>query len=205
MCDGQIDLRLSLTQRVRDWSSRGSFRLAVRPGRPRTHGRCIRSRDRGQSAWSAAIRFDRAFPCSSPSSRRTGSATDCTWTPLPDRGIGAVGPACVPVNHSQGRHPVSDLSSNAPCRSVRLYAGAAVAGMATLVSVGVFAPKSWVATGVITPSVTASGTPGISATVRTITSNGQIDLYFSVTQPANICRLDGSCPPGSAIRPGRPT
>lgn len=55
---------------------------------------------------------------------------------------------------------------------------------------------AWAATGVITPTVTASGTPGISSTVRTITATGQIDLHFSVTQPANICRLNGSCPPG---------
>lgn len=67
----------------------------------------------------------------------------------------------------------------------------------------VFAPTAWAATGVITPSVTASGTPGITSTVRTITTTTtnpttvHIDLHFSVTQPANICRLStGTCPPG---------
>ena len=84
------------------------------------------------------------------------------------------------------------LKSTASRKSIRLYAGAAAAGIATLVSVGAFAPTAWTASSVITPSVTASGTPGISATVRTITTTtGQIDLHFSVT------------PAGEHVPPGR--
>ena len=98
---------------------------------------------------------------------------------------------------------MANLELTRPWKSARLYAGAVVAGIATLASVGVLAPTAWAATGVITPSVTASGTPGITSTVRTITTTTtnpttvHIDLHFSVTQPANICRLStGTCPPG---------
>lgn len=57
--------------------------------------------------------------------------------------------------------------------------------------------------GTVTPTVTASGTPDIAATVRVVTTTaGLIDLHFSVTQPANICRMfaagdPNACPQGS--------
>lgn len=68
-----------------------------------------------------------------------------------------------------------------------------------LASIGLLAATALA--GTISPTVTASGTPGISATVRVInTTTGLVDLHFSVTQPANICRtLTGpdACPFGS--------
>ena len=82
--------------------------------------------------------------------------------------------------------------------SVGVGAGAALAGLATLASLGILAPAAYAGTGTVTPTITASGTPDISATVRTVvTTDGLIDLHFSVTQPANICRLEsGDCPAG---------
>ena len=85
---------------------------------------------------------------------------------------------------------------------------AAVAGAAAIALASTGIGAAWADGSTVNPSVTASGTPGISSTVRVITTNtGLVDLHFSVTQPANICRtLDASdpnyCAPGTGTYHG---
>lgn len=67
----------------------------------------------------------------------------------------------------------------------RSHVGAAFTAIVVLASVSIAAPAGASVTGA---TLTASGTPGISATVNVNSSTTGVDLHFGVTQPANICR-----------------
>jgi len=75
-----------------------------------------------------------------------------------------------------------------PWKFARSHVSVAFAATTVLASVSIAAPFASAGASVTGATVTASGTPDISATVAAISTATGIDLHFGVTQPANICR-----------------